>query len=187
MTFPLRWQQIARMRLLIAGVLLALCSAGAGAQTHAAQGAPVASLTQTVWGVLGYARWPGQPETLQLCLVGETPYAAALQAGTSLPDGRTVQVRRIALEGSTPLHGCHAVYAGRLHGGQWQQLMTAWPKSQPLLTLSEDPGACQQGGMFCLDVSKAPVSFELSLDSVARSGVRVSPKVLSLARNREGG
>lgn len=187
MNSPLLRLQTARMRLLAAGVLLALCSTGAGAQTPAAQGAPVASLTQTVWGILGYARWPGQPEALQLCLVGETPYAAALQAGTKLPDGRTVQVKRIALEGSAPLQDCHAVYAGRLHGGQWQQLMAAWPKSQPLLTLSEDAGACQLGGMFCLDVSKTPVSFELSLDSMARSGVRVNPRVLSLARHKEGG
>jgi hypothetical protein len=40
--------------------------------------------------------------------------------------------------------------------------------------------------MFCLDITPQGVSFELNLDSMARSGVRVNPRVLGLARRKEG-
>jgi hypothetical protein len=38
--------------------------------------------------------------------------------------------------------------------------------------------------MFCLSTDANRVTFDMNLDSVARSGVRVSPKVLELARKR---
>ena len=171
------------------GVLLWLWACGAAAQAPqtavAAQVAAPASVKQTVWGILGYARWPGHPPTIQLCLVGETPYGAVLQLDEFLPDGRQVLARRVALEGHASLEGCHALYAGRLRAGQWQRLMASRPPGQPLLTLSEDPAYCQQGGMFCLDMSRPQVGFELSLDSLARSGVRVNPRVLGLSRYKE--
>lgn len=186
MDFPSEWRLMNKTRLLAASLLLTLCSMGGSAQAVMQPAASEASVTQTVWGILGYARWPDQSQIVQLCVVGETAYEAALQAGFRLPDGRQVQTRRIALEGSSPLQGCHVLYAGRLHSGQWQKIISTWLKSSPLLTLSEEAGACQQGGMFCLDVSRSPVGFELNLDSVARSGVRVNPRVLSLAKNKEG-
>ena len=40
--------------------------------------------------------------------------------------------------------------------------------------------------MFCLDVRDAGVGFETNLDAVARSGVRVNPRVLQLARRKGG-
>ena len=57
---------------------------------------------------------------------------------------------------------------------------------QPLLTISEVAADCATGGMFCLDITPQGVSFELNLDSMARSGVRVNPRVLGLARRKEG-
>ena len=36
--------------------------------------------------------------------------------------------------------------------------------------------------MFCLNVDGERVSFDINLDAVARSGVRVHPNVLNLAR-----
>lgn len=189
MAFPFaqRWQHWTH--LLVVGALWGLWGAGVSGQVPHAAAKPMAApaaVKQTVWGILGYARWPGQPAQVQLCLVGETHYAAVLQLDEFLPDGRQVLVRRVTGEGSPSLEGCHALYAGRLRAGQWQRLMAAWQPGQPLLTLSEDPAYCQQGGMFCLDVSRPQVGFELSLDSLARSGVRVNPRVLGLSRHKEG-
>jgi hypothetical protein len=36
--------------------------------------------------------------------------------------------------------------------------------------------------MFCLNVDDEPITFDINLDAVARSGVRVQPNVLKLAR-----
>ena len=177
---------------LMAGALLACASLAAGAQEGHARSQALSSasvstaVAQTVWGIVGYTRWPGDPSPVQLCLAGETAHAQALQAGTELPGGRKLQTRRIRLDDAQPLNACHAVYAGHLRSGQWQRLMAAWPAGQPLLTLSEVAADCASGGMFCLDITPQGVSFELNLDSMARSGVRVNPRVLGLARRKEG-
>ena len=52
----------------------------------------------------------------------------------------------------------------------------------PVLTISENDPSCTAGGMFCLNVDGERVSFDINLDAVARSGVRVHPNVLNLAR-----
>lgn len=163
------------------GVAAQLPSAGASAVS--------ANVAQTVWGILGYTRWPEAGHVLQLCVAGDSSHAALLLAGAVLPNGRHVQTRIVQLDSVQPLQGCHALYAGQLGVGQWQKLMTAWPRGQALLTVSEEQATCQQGGMFCLNIAtSAPyaVSFELNLDSVARSGVRLNPRVLGLARRKDG-
>ncbi|MCO2146029.1 YfiR family protein, partial [Pseudomonas aeruginosa] len=38
--------------------------------------------------------------------------------------------------------------------------------------------------MFCLNVGGPRITFEANLDSIARSGVRVHPSVLKLARRQ---
>ena len=177
--------------LLVAALLACASLATKAQESHAKKlmqsGAPASTaVAQTVWGILGYTRWPADPSPVQLCLVGETLHAPLLLAGTELPSGRKLQTRRISSDDAQPLNACHAVYAGHLRSGQWQRLMAAWPVGQPLLTLSEVAADCSAGGMFCLDITPQGVSFELNLDSMARSGVRVNPRVLGLARRKEG-
>lgn len=174
-------------------VWLVLASAGAcvqaqdGVRSLALPAASVsAAVVQTVVGILGYTRWPVEASPVQLCLTGETAHAQPLLTTTSLQDGRKLLVRRISIEEAQPLNGCHALYAGRLPPGAWQRLMATWPVGQPLLTLSEVALDCATGGTFCLDISPQGVSFELNLDSMARSGVRVNPRVLGLARRKDG-
>jgi hypothetical protein len=54
----------------------------------------------------------------------------------------------------------------------------------PVLTISEHDSTCTLGAMFCLNDDAGRVTFDINLDSVARSGVRVSPNVLGLAHKR---
>ena len=56
--------------------------------------------------------------------------------------------------------------------------------TQAVLSISEDGDQCTVGSLFCLHVRDEQVSFEVNLDSVARSGVRIHPSVLQLSRRR---
>ena len=187
MVFSFLQRALGLVRVQMVGVLAALASqlAAQAAEPAAPLGAPSALVAQTVWGILGYTRWPGEPAVVQLCIAGETLHATALLEGAELAGGRKVAARRVRVEERSPLESCHALYAGRLRTGEWAQWMAAWPSGQPLLTLSEDALHCQSGGTFCLDTSGKTISFELNLDSMARSGVRVNPRVLGLARRKE--
>jgi hypothetical protein len=54
----------------------------------------------------------------------------------------------------------------------------------PVLSISEGGDQCTVGSLFCLRVSDDQVSFDVNLDSVARSGVRIHPSVLQLSRRK---
>lgn len=138
---------------------------------------------KTVLGILGYTRWPSAPQTVRLCVVGPTEYADELLKGGVLPGERRVQVRRMRLDDAGLLSQCDGVYAGMLDDAAWRQLRTRL-ESQPLLSISERQELCLIGCMFCLDVRSSGVAFETNLDSVARSGVRVNPRVLQLGRKK---
>jgi hypothetical protein len=43
---------------------------------------------------------------------------------------------------------------------------------------------CAVGSAFCLQISNDQAGFKVNLDSLARSGVRVHPNVLQLARKK---
>jgi len=53
-----------------------------------------------------------------------------------------------------------------------------------VLSISEADDPCTVGSLFCLRVSDQQVAFDVNLDSVARSGVRIHPSVLQLSRRR---
>lgn len=143
------------------------------------------AVASTVFGILSYTRWPTEPQTIRLCVIGPTEYADELLKGGVLPGGRRIAVRRMHLDDTSLLAECDGVYAGMLADDAWRRL-TARTAGKPLLSVSERQDLCHIGGMFCLDVRPSGVSFEINLDSVARSGVRVNPRVLQLARRKGG-
>lgn len=141
------------------------------------------AVAQTVQGILGYTRWPSGSPVVRLCVVGPTEYADELLKGGALSGERSMQVRRMRLDDAELLQLCDAIYAGMLDDVAWRELR-ARLESRPLLSISERQELCLIDCMFCLDVRVGAVTFETNLDSVARSGVRVNPRVLQLARRK---
>ncbi|MFT3815904.1 MAG: YfiR family protein [Acidovorax sp.] len=174
-------QWLAAVLCLCAGLALALPARAQEAQTDERSQA----VAHTVFGILGYTRWPTELQTVRLCVVGPTEYADELLKGALLQGARQTAVRRMRLDDSHLNTECDSVYAGSLSDDEWRQLV-ARIGNRPLLSISERQDLCRIGGMFCLDVRPSGVSFEINLDSVARSGVRVNPRVLQLAKRKSG-
>lgn len=141
------------------------------------------SVTQVVLGILSYARWPVEPAQLRLCIVGPTQYTDDLVKGTTQATGRPVVVQRLLADHPDIADACDAVYIGKLTGDERSQLFAALI-GRPVLSISEGGDQCTVGSLFCLRVGDEQVSFEVNLDSVARSGVRIHPSVLQLSRRR---
>jgi len=184
-------------------VLLGLGSATGRAQDGAAQaqtGAAAQAVLRTAAGILSYTRWPqkAQPveQELRLCVVGETAYAGALLAVSGQKLGqRRLRVARVALDDVAALQSCAGLYVGQMALDAWRALLQQLD-GQALLTISEQPGLCRVGAMFCLHRPDAQetaagessgIGFEVNLDSVTRSGLRVNPRVLQLARKKPAG
>lgn len=141
------------------------------------------AVTQVVLGILSYARWPVEPAQLRLCIVGPTQYTDDLIKGTTQATGRPVVVQRLLASHPDIVDACDAVYIGKLSADERSQLFTSLI-GHPVLSISEGGDQCTVGSLFCLRVSDEQVSFEVNLDSVARSGVRIHPSVLQLSRRR---
>ncbi|WP_230683734.1 MULTISPECIES: YfiR family protein [Pseudomonas] len=141
------------------------------------------AVTQVVLGILSYARWPVEPAELHLCVVGPTEYTDDLLKGATQSTGRPVQVRRLLANNPAIVSDCNALYLGKLTEEERSTLFQRL-NGQPVLSISERDDRCTVGTLFCLRVGDEQVSFEVNLDSVARSGVRIHPSVLQLSRRR---
>ncbi|WP_460148018.1 YfiR family protein [Pseudomonas sp. S2_A02] len=141
------------------------------------------SVTQVVLGILSYARWPVEPQQLRLCIVGPTEYTDDLVKGTTQATGRPVTVRRLLADNPAIAGECDAVYIGKLTSDERSRLFASLT-GRPVVSISEDGDQCTVGSLFCLRVGDEQVSFEVNLDSVARSGVRIHPSVLQLSRRK---
>jgi hypothetical protein len=177
-------------RLAYLGRALLLCLGVAALPLHAADDASVArrldAVSQVVLGILSYARWPREQSPLNLCLVGPTEYADGLLRLEQPPgDGQRIQVQRRAADDAGLGEQCQAVYLGVLSDSERQRVF-AGLSGHAVLSIDEQDRQCSVGSMFCLDIRADQVSFAVNLDSVARSGVRVHPRVLDLARRRGG-
>lgn len=162
----------------LSGVVFAQSQAPAGMADQRAK-----SVTQVVLGILSYARWPIEPAQLRLCIVGPTEYTDDLVKGTTLATGRPVTVQRLLADNSSIAGECDAVYIGKLTQEERGRLFASLT-GRPVLSISESDDQCTVGSLFCLRVSDDQVSFEVNLDSVARSGVRIHPSVLQLSRRK---
>lgn len=139
-----------------------------------------AAVRQVVLGIISFTHWPTPPVRLRLCVTGRPNYAHGLvdtlQAGTTPLD-----VQRIRFDDPAIGAACDVVYSGFLNDDERQQVRAA-VAGHPVLTISERNASCTTGSMFCLNVDDEPITFDINLDAVARSGVRVQPNVLKLAR-----
>ena len=141
------------------------------------------AVTQVVLGILSYARWPIEPAQMQLCVVGPTEYTDDLLQGATQSSDRQVQVRRMLVSNPAIARECNAVYLGKLSTTERSDVFDSL-NGHAILSISEYGNQCTVGSLFCLRVTDDQVSFEVNLDSVARSGVRIHPNVLQLSRRR---
>ncbi|ROL79066.1 hypothetical protein BHU25_01665 [Pseudomonas vranovensis] len=164
-------------------LLFAAQASGESAATSNLAEQRAKAVTQVVLGILSYARWPVEPAQLRLCLIGPTEYADDLVKGTTQATGRPVLVRRLLASDPRIANECDAIYIGKLSQDERSRLFTAL-SGHPVLSMSEADDPCTVGSLFCLRVGDRQVAFDVNLDSVARSGVRIHPSVLQLSRRR---
>ncbi|EMN1926786.1 YfiR family protein [Burkholderia ambifaria] len=138
------------------------------------------TVRQVVLGIVSFTRWPSTPVRLHLCVTGRPDYAAGLtdtlQAGSTVLD-----VQRVRFDDPALGLACDVVYLGTLGDDQRARVRAALA-GRPVLTIAEHDESCTAGAMFCLTVDGERVTFDINLDAVARSGLRVHPNVLNLAR-----
>jgi hypothetical protein len=162
----------------------ALMLACAAAQ---AQGAPSEATVKAafLYKFAGYVEWPAsafpQPDApLVIGVVGADEVAAELE---KLLPGRQVNNRRVVarrVREGEPLRGIHLLFVGRGERDLRAALRAA--QQQGVLAVSEAERGLELGSAINFVVVDDRVGFEVSLDSAERSGIRISSRMLAVAR-----
>ena len=133
-----------------------------------------------LYNFVKYVEWPAQAATgpIVICVAGRNPF------GTLLADtvrGETVAGRtldaRVILE---PDPGCHVVFLPSSGANAPAYLRAA--RGTPTLTVGESNDFIEQGGLVRFYVDGGTVRFEINRESADRSGLRISSRLLQLAR-----
>lgn len=180
--------------MLVRSTFVALVSAGLAMSGAAAQELPVAlaqssvpagsggpaqAVARMVHGIVGYTRWPSAPAVVNICIAGIPRFAGAIGAA-----GRTGQ--RIAARRVNPAAlrapDCNALYLGSMAPADRAALL-ARMRGSAVVTIDENDPACRAGAMICLRIGRAQAGFELNVDAVSRSTVRIDPRVLRLSQS----
>lgn len=96
---------------------------------------------------------------------------------------RPIKVDRVPFDSPLLSAGCDVIYLGEITSAQRQNFMQRI-SGHSILSISENDIECSAGSAFCLQIDGDQASFKVNLDALARSGVRVHPNVLQLARKQ---
>ena len=134
---------------------------------------------------LKYIEWPGNPEALQLCLLGREELSPHLRAYEGrLIDGKPLRLLKITQ--NEQLAGCQMLYVADAEGDRLTQVSTL-VGNRPVVIVSErvEPGRHQ--GAIALETVGGRIVFDINADAINRAGVRVASPMLRLARQIHGG
>ena len=167
----------------------ALAAAAVGLPAAAPAQAPAVTEQEVksayLFKFLPYVEWPpgtfAAPDApIVVGVLGSDAIAAELQG---LVEGRRVQghpVQVRSLHPGEPLGGLQAVFVGRAEEERLPGIARAL-HGRPVLIVSESQDGLDRGSTVNFLVSGGRVRFEVSLEGAARSGLRISSRMLSVA------
>jgi YfiR/HmsC-like len=127
----------------------------------------------------GSYRDPGAP--LVICIIGHDPFSAEVEGEllSRKVAGHPVEFR--TLRSSDTMSACQVVFIPDTEKSQIDGIMKAL-KGLSTLTVGETEGFAVLGGMINLTVEEKKVHFEINQLAAERAGLKVSSKLLSIAR-----
>jgi hypothetical protein len=167
---------------LIAAVTLALALTGS---VEVVAQAPTIEYDVKAAFLLNFARfveWPAtrRAQPFNLCTLLPDPFGARLEAATAGEtwEGRAIAVRRLP---SLRDADCHLLY---VPGGAMDEFRShrSVVVGQPVLLVGESADFIDAGGMIRLFLDEKYVRFAVNQDAATSAGLRVSSRLLRLAR-----
>jgi hypothetical protein len=143
------------------------------------------SVRSIVSGIVSYTRWPSLSGQPKLCVYASSHYTQALsreEGQSELPYTPVIVHNDQEALSAT----CDAIYFGTESPAKQLELISQY-QGRALLLISEQNPEYVIGSAFCLIIDHNQVRFSVNLDALTRSGVRVNPDVLMLARNKQHG
>jgi hypothetical protein len=127
-----------------------------------------------------FVEWPTPPQgEFNLCLYGAGPFEAANSLAGKKVGGATVQIRRPAK--AEDLRSCHMLYIGGSDRNALERARTAVEKA-PVLTVADAVAGSENLAMISLVAENSRLTFDIDMHAASRVGIRISSRLLRLAR-----
>jgi hypothetical protein len=138
-----------------------------------------------------FVEWPEETfkdasSPLAYCTIGDDPFQGMLDASLRGKTLGTHPLRVQHFKHPQEIQGCQVLFIG---AGEKKLLpaILAGLKENSILTVGETDNFVQEGGIigFCLEESK--IRFEINLESAQKAKLRISSRLLALAKSVFGG
>ena len=134
-----------------------------------------------------FVEWPadtfkGAGAPFTYCTIGDDPFRGALERTLN---GKTIGQRPLRVEhlnGAGRVEECQVLFVGGSGERKHVEEMLAGTGTLPILTVGEGDRFAENGGTigFCTEDNK--IRFEVNLDAAGKAGLKISAKLLALAK-----
>lgn len=136
-----------------------------------------------LYNLPAFVEWPaaslGAGDPLSICVAGDPDVLAALRPVESRAiDGHPLAPRPIDDDGDPS--GCHILFVSGARAGALALVRRA--ADRPVLTVGDGGDFVQQGGALRVFFEQSRLRFEINATTVSRTRLRISSKMLGLAR-----
>ncbi len=135
----------------------------------------------------GYVEWPdaafaGSDQPFVIGVLGDAPLESMLSdiAATKSIAGRRIQVKRFA--SPETVGPCHILFVSRSVNARQSRQVIERLQGLPVLTVGENSGFARQGGCVNFYIEANKIRFEVNLQAAKQQHLRISAKLLALAR-----
>jgi len=124
---------------------------------------------------------PGANDPMEICVVGEDPFGNILNQSI---EGKTVGGHKLMIRQLKPaqdMKGCQVAFISSSEKNHLSSVLEGL-KGGGVLTVGETEGFAALGGVINFTMEDDKVHFEINLDAAGRAGLKISSKLLQLAR-----
>lgn len=127
-----------------------------------------------------FVEWPAaalpENEALTLCVAAPNPFDGTL---ADIIEGERVAGRSLAARTVGDVNGCHVLFVPE---GVAAEPLLRGARTRPVLTVGESPDFLRQGGIINFVLEDGKVRFEINQDAATQADLRISSRLLRLAR-----
>lgn len=136
-----------------------------------------------------FVEWPPaafSDGSFRVCVLGDDPFGKSLKDLTGQEAaGRRLQVLAFQDAIARP-EDCHILFVSRSERGRLPAILSEVRKS-PVLTVADTDGFLSDGGIINFLLEGTKIRFEINQEAADRAGIKISSKLLRLAKNVKGG
>ena len=131
-----------------------------------------------------FVEWPGSEpvsDPINLCIVGGDPFGGFLDQMVKgkVANGRTMEIKRIAATGK--FESCQIAFIAAAERKLLPAILDSVGRAG-VLTVGETEDFARRGGVISFFLDGNHVRFEVNVDAAERAGLKISSKLLNLAK-----